>query len=169
MERYAGPIVNLAYRFLGNRADAEEIAQKTFLRLYQHPPHLEPSSKLFTWLYRVAMNLCLDSLRRKSRTPPLVSLEAPAEQEEGEPLSEKVPDRATRHPREKIIGSETAEAVRRAVASLPEPLRAPLVLSALEKLSHAEIAGILGLSPKAVERRLSRARALLKQRLQPYL
>lgn len=169
MERYAGPVVNLAVRLLGNRADAEEVAQETFLRLYQHPPHLGPSSKLFTWLYRVAVNLCMDRLRKQSRTPPMDSLDLPSGPESDEPLAGKVADPASRSPRETAAGTETAAAVRRAVASLPEDLRAPLVLSALEELPHAEIAHILEISPKAVERRLSRARALLKQRLQPYL
>lgn len=158
MERYAGPVVNLAYRFLGNRADAEEISQETFLRLYQTPPRLDPSSKLFTWLYRVAVNLCMDRLRKQSRTPPMDSLE-----------DLPVASPSSRSPRETAAGTETAAAVRRAVASLPDDLRAPLVLSALEDLPHAEIANILEISPKAVERRLSRARALLKTRLQPYL
>ena len=169
MERYAGPVVNLAVRFLGNRADAEEIAQETFLRLYQHPPRLDPSSKLFTWAYRVAVNLCMDRLRKQSRTPPTDSLDLPAGPESDEPLAGKVADLSSRGPRETAAGTETAAAVRRAVASLPEDLRAPLVLSALEELPHAEIAHILEISPKAVERRLSRARALLKTRLQPYL
>jgi RNA polymerase sigma-70 factor (ECF subfamily) len=160
MERYAGPVINLAYRFLGNRADAEEIAQETFLRLYQRPPRLDPSAKLFTWVYRVTANLCLDRLRKQARTPPLDSVDVPEGPE---------PSSASRGPRETAAGTETAEAVRRAVTALPVELRAPLILSALEELPHAEIARILGLSPKAVERRISRARALLKQRLQPYL
>jgi len=169
MEHTAGRVVNLAVRFLGNRADAEEIAQETFLRLYQHPPRLDPSSKLFTWVYRVAVNLCMDRLRKQSRTPPMDSLDLPSGPESDEPLAGKIAGPVSRNPRETAARTETAEAVRRAVASLPAELRAPLVLSALEELPHAEIAQILEISPKAVERRLSRARALLKQRLQPYL
>ncbi len=166
MDRYAGPVVNLAHRFLNNRADAEEIGQEVFLRLYQHPPHLDPSSKLFTWLYRVTVNLCLDRLRGRARVPPLDSLDQP---EEGQAsLAEKVAGPSSAHPREKAATAELAEAARRAVSSLPEPLRASLLLS-LEELSHSEIARILEISPKAVEHRLSRARALLKTRLQPYL
>ena len=170
MERYAGPVVNLAFRFLDNRADAEEIAQETFLRLYQHPPQIDPSSKLFTWAYRVAVNLCLDRLRKRNRAPLFASLDLPADPEEpGELLGGKIPDPSAVIPRERLARSELAEATRKALASLPAALRAPMVLSALEELSHSEIAHILGLSPKAVERRISRARALLKTRLQPYL
>ena len=67
------------------------------------------------------------------------------------------------------VRTETAAAVRRAVAALPDDLRAPVLLSSVEELSHAEIAQILEISPKAVERHLSRARDLLRTRLQPYL
>ena len=169
MERYAGPVINLAVRFVGNRADAEEIAQEAFLRLYRHPPRLDPSCKLFTWAYRVTVNLCLDLLRKRRREPPTDSLDVPADPEGSEPLAGQIPGRGSMSPREQVAGSETAEAVRRAVASLPAALRAPLILSALEELPHAEIARILELSPKAVERRISRARSLLKSRLQPYL
>ena len=170
MERYAGPVVNVAVRLLDNRADAEEIAQETFLRLYQHPPQLDPSAKLFTWLYRVAVNLCLDRLRRRRRAPVMTSLDLLAESEEGSSLpADRIADPSAVHPREKVAGAELAEAAHKAVASLPASLRAPLVLSALEELPHAEIARILEISPKAVEHRISRARSLLKQRLQPYL
>ena len=170
MERYAGPVVNVAFRFLETQADAEEIAQETFLRLYQHPPQLDPSSKLFTWLYRVAVNLCLDQLRKRRRAPLFTSLDLPAgPEEEGESLAGKIPDASAVIPRERLAHSELVEAARKGIASLPAALRAPLVLSSLEELSHAEIAQILGLSPKAVERRISRARSLLKHRLQPYL
>lgn len=168
MERYAGPVVNVALRFLGNRADAEEVAQETFFRLYRTPPQLEPASRLFTWLYRVAVNLCLDRLRKEGRRPPQESLDAPAGPDET-PLAERLPDRSAAAPRDKAVASDTERAVRRAVDSLPEALRAPLVLSALEGLSHSEIAQILRVSPKAVERRVARARELLKQRLAPYL
>ncbi len=168
MERYAGPVVNVALRFLGNRADAEEIAQEAFLRLYRTPPQLEPSSKLFTWLYRVTVNLCLDSLRKQQRRPSQESLDAPSGPE-GEPLIGRLPDPSAVLPRDQAVAADTARAVRRAVGSLPETLRAPLILSALEGLSHPEIAEILQISPKAVERRVARARELLKPRLQQYL
>lgn len=171
MERYAGPITNLAFRFLDSRPDAEEIAQETFLRLYEHPPRLPENIRLFTWLYRVAVNLCIDRLRRSRRSPVTISLDLPAETEESgeENFHQRLSPPGLPTPREQAARSELAEAVRRAVAHLPAGLRAPLLLSTMEELSQQEIAEILGLSPKAVERRLSRARSLLKARLQPYL
>lgn len=169
MERFARPVTNVAARLLDNRADAEEVAQDVFLRLYQRPPQLDPSARLFTWIYRVTVNRCLDVLRHRGRRPQTVSWDEPAEGEGGEPLQGRVPAAAGPTPSEQLARSETAAAVRRVVAGLPEPLRVPLVLSTFEELSQQEIAEILHLSPKAVERRLSRARQLLKSRLQPYL
>lgn len=171
MERHAGGVINLAYRFLGNVADAEEIAQEVFLKLYQRPPQLPPAAKLFTWLYRVTANLCIDTLRRKPARSKMVSLETPSGEEGAEelPLSERLPDTSSQSPREQVAQAEASHLVRREVEALPLALRAPIVLGTFQGLSHEEIAEILGLTPKAVERRLSRARSLLKERLRPHL
>ena len=171
MEGYAGGVFNLAYRFLGTRADAEDIAQDVFLRLYQHPPSLDIQTKLFTWLYRVTVNRCLDLLRQKSRRPASISLDAPVDpaEMEGQTLAERIEDPAQRNPRERVAQMDRMAAVRKGIELLPLELRAPLILAAIEELPHEEIARILSLSPKAVERRIARARQLLKQRLSSYL
>ncbi|MBI3333209.1 MAG: sigma-70 family RNA polymerase sigma factor [Candidatus Omnitrophica bacterium] len=171
MERHASGVINLAYRFLGTVADAEDVAQDVFFRLYQHPPRLSPSGKLFTWLYRVTVNRCLDLLRQRPAGGKLLSLdEPPAGGEESErPLAEKLAAPAGSSARDQAVQAEMVTLTRRAIAALPVPLRLPLILSTFEELSHEEIGQILGLSPKAVERRLARARELLKQRLAPHL
>jgi len=171
MERYAGGVINLACRFLETRADAEDVAQDVFLRLYQNPPTLDPETKLFTWLYRVTVNRCLDLLRQKSRRPPSVSLDAPVDpaETEGKTLAEQIEDPAQRNPRERVAQTDRMAAVRKGIELLPLELRAPLILAAIEELPQEEIARILSLSPKAVERRIARARQLLKQRLSSFL
>lgn len=171
MERHAAGIINLSYRFLGTVADSEDVAQEVFLRLYLHPPQLSPETKLFTWLYRVTVNLCLDLLRKRSTRPASISLEHPAEgtSEEDLPLAQTLPDRSAVNPRDQVAQAEVAALTRQAIAALPTPLRAPLILSTFEELSHQAIAQVLRISPKAVERRLARARELLKIRLTPYL
>ena len=173
MEAHASGVINVAFRFLGTIADAEDIAQEVFLRLYQHPPRLSPSGKLFTWLYRVTVNRCLDLLRHRGRRPKILSLEEPlpgsGPGEEDATLAEKVPAPSSGSPRDQLVQTELAALTRAAIAALPANLRAPMILSTFEELSHEEIAHILGVSPKAVERRISRARALLKSRLTPYL
>ena len=170
MERFSGPVTNLAYRFLESRPDAEEVAQEVFLTLYQRPPQLHPGVKLFTWLYRVTVNRCLDLLRKRRRTPPTLSLDqSEPSAEEGEPLGQRIPHPSARLPSEQAAQTELLAALRRAVASLPAQLKAPILLAASEELSQDEIGQILGLSPKAVERRIHRARQLLSTRLQSYL
>ena len=171
MERHASGVIHLAYRFLGTLADAEDVAQEVFLRLYQNPPRLDPSGKLFTWLYRVTVNRCLDLLRKRPRDAKLFSLDEPLPggEESGATLGQNLPAPAGGSPRDQLVQTELAALTRRAVASLPLSLRQPLILSTFEELSHQEIGRILGLSPKAVERRIARARELLKARLSPHL
>ena len=171
MERHAAAVINLAFRFVGTMADAEDVAQDVFIRLYEHPPNLNPSTKLFTWLYRVTANRCLDLLRRRPGRSEMVSLEASfqGEGEEEPTLKEKLPHPTIKNPREQLAQAERAAVTRQAIAVLPEILRVPLVFSTFEELSHEEIGKILKISPKAVERRIARARELLKHRLTPYL
>jgi RNA polymerase sigma-70 factor (ECF subfamily) len=171
MERHAGGVINLACRFLGSVADAEEIAQEVFLKLYQRPPKLLPTTKLFTWLYRVTANLCIDALRRKPGRSKLISLDAPALEDEKEelPLAERIAGPSAGSPRDQVAQAEVSQLVRREVEALPLALRAPIVLSTFQELSQEAIAQALGLTPKAVERRLSRARSILKERLRPHL
>ena len=170
MDRYAGPIIHLAFRFLGTQQDAEEVAQDVFLRLHLRPPALAPGAKLFTWLYRVMINRCYDLLRQRSRRPQQISIDLPDEGADSGavPLAEQLASSA-RTPRERVAESEIAAITRRAVAALPFQLRAPLLLSVFEQFSHQEIGAILRVSPKAVERRIHRARELLKARLAPHL
>jgi RNA polymerase sigma-70 factor (ECF subfamily) len=171
MERYAAPVINLAFRFLGTVADAEDVAQDVFLRLYQQPPALDPSTKLFTWLYRVTVNRCLDLLRKRPRRSEVVSLDAPVSGDESPEatLAERYPDPSGKTPRDLLTQAERATVTRKAVAALPDALRASLILSTFEELSHGQIGQLLGISPKAVERRIARARQLLRARLAPYL
>ena len=165
MERYSGPVFNLAYRFLFNRADAEEVAQDVFFKLYRNPPVLQPSVKLFTWIYRVTVNSSLDALRRRRRTASAFSLDQTSETEEGEPLSSGTLLADPRELRTRLEQRDRLRVAREAIVRLPDALKAPLVLSVLEGLPHPEIAVILKITPKAVERRISRARQLLKDEL----
>ncbi len=170
MERYAAAVINVAYRFVGTVADAEEMTQDVFLKLYQHPPRLDPAGKLFTWLYRVTVNRCLDLLRQNPRSSATISLDAPLGDEgEGFSFKERIPDSLQLNPRDQVIQRETVLVTRRAIANLPTGLRVPLILSTFEQLSQQEIGQILKVSPKAVERRIARARDILKQRLAAYL
>jgi RNA polymerase sigma-70 factor (ECF subfamily) len=147
---------------LQNEEDAADAAQETFVRVYQNRAKFDTSQRFSTWLYTISRNLVKDRYRYRSRHPQ-VSLDAENEATGGdfrERLAEQGPT-----PGETLSAEERAEIVRRAVAALPEELRAPLLLSEYQELSHGEIGEILKCTAKAVETRLYRARRQLRQRL----
>ena len=162
MERHAGKLFNYLVRSLQNEEDAADAAQETFVRVYQNRTKFDPSQRFSTWLYAIATNLVKDRYRHRSRHPQ-VSLDA-GNEATGENFRESVPSQKPT-PSEALQKTERADAVRKAVGQLPEELRAPLILSEYEELSHAEIGAVLNCSAKAVETRLYRARKLLREKL----
>lgn len=169
MARHAGPLFGCLQRLLQNAADAEDLAQETFVRVYEHRDRFDPTHAFHAWLYAIAMNLVRDRFRWRSRHPE-TPLETPASAstDAPPPPASRLTDPA-RTPRDTAVGNEQAEAVRQAVARLPEDLRLPLVLAEFEERSHAEISAILGCSPKAVEMRVYRARQQLRRDLARWL
>jgi RNA polymerase sigma-70 factor (ECF subfamily) len=166
MARHAQPLTLYLVRFLGSQTEAEDLAQETFVRVYQHRDRFRPEARFATWLYTIATNLVRDRLRWRGRHPQ-VSLEAEMG-DHGGALGDTLPA-AQAAPDETLQGVERVAAIRRAVAALPEDLRLPLVLAEYEERSQAEIAAILGCSVKAVEMRLYRARQLLRKELAGWL
>lgn len=158
MERHAQKLFHYLLRQLGNEEDTEDIAQESFVRIYQNCTRFDPAQKFTTWLYTIATNLSRDRLRYRARHPH-VSLQAESDSEPG--LENALPA-SGQSPHEQLAAHENADAVRRAIALLPEDLRTPLILSAYENLSHAEIGAILRCTAKAVETRLYRARKHLR-------
>jgi RNA polymerase sigma-70 factor (ECF subfamily) len=162
MERHGGKMVNYLVRCLQNEEDAADTAQETFVRVYQNRARYDTRIKFSTWLYTIATNLVKDRYRHRTRHPQ-VSLDAENEAT-GEDFRESVPEQNPT-PTESLQATERAEMVRQAVMELPEELRAPLILSEYEELSHAEIAAVLQCTAKAVETRIYRARKQLRARL----
>lgn len=162
MERHAPKLFNYLVRCLQSEEDAADAAQETFVRVYQNSAKFDKSAKFSTWLYAIATNLVKDRYRHRSRHPQ-VSLDA-ENKATGEDFRESLPEHNPT-PSESLQGVERAEAVRRAVSELPEELRAPLILSEYEELSHAEIGAILKCTAKAVETRIYRARQQLRTSL----
>ena len=166
MSRHAQRLFHYLLRILQNEADASDLAQETFVRVFQNCAKFRGTHKFSTWLYAIATNLARDVQRYRARHPQ-VSLDAD-QQETGSRFREILPD-IKPGPVESLDSAERAEAVRQAVAALPEEMRTPLVLFTYEEKSHAEIAEILDCSPKAVEMRLYHARNQLRERLQGLL
>ena len=161
MERHAQKLFHYLIRLLQVDSDAADVAQEAFVRVYQHRSKFDPRQKFSTWLYTIATNLARDRLKWRSRHPE-VSLNA--EKDSDSSLESVLPDSSAK-PDETLLNNERAESVRRAVAELPDELRTPLILAEYEGLSHAEIAGIIRCSAKAVESRIYRARQQLRAKI----
>jgi len=147
---------------LPNGGDAEDAAQESFVRVFQHRHKYDPQRRFTTWLYTIATHLARDRQRHHYRHPG-ISLETETEEGEGglkDRLASPLPG-----PDQVLDAAERGATVRRAVAQLPDDLREPLILSAYEELSHQEIGDILNCSAKAVEMRVYRARQLLRTTL----
>lgn len=161
MDRHGQKLFHYLIRSLGNEEDAADLAQETFVRVYQNKSRFNPQLKFSTWLYSIATNLVKDRYRWRSRHP-TVSLDGQAGDEHS--LQQTIADEKA-SPREKLVESERTETVRRAVFDLPEELRIPLILFEYEDQTQAEIAATLNCSVKSVETRIYRARKQLKQSL----
>lgn len=164
MSRWEMPMRRYLYRLLLNAAEAEDLAQETFVRLYTHRATFDLTARFSPFLYTIASNLAKNRLRWRS-VRKLVSLQAPTANE----TEHEFPDASAATGAERAETAERAEAVRAAVAALPAPLRTAIILAEYEGLSHEEIGRVLHCSAKAVESRLYRARAALREKLAAWL
>jgi RNA polymerase sigma-70 factor, ECF subfamily len=151
VRRHLPKMVGVARRMLGDGAEAEDVAQEVFLRVWRHAGDWKPGRARFeTWMHRVAMNLCLDRLRRSGRNA-------------GEP-SEELADRGASASRA-LDDRQRRDRVQAALSSLPERQRAAIVLCYYQELSNIEAAAVLQVSVEALESLLARARRGLKAAL----
>ena len=162
MERHAERLFHYLARCLQDQDDAADLAQETFVKLYQSRARFDAGQRFSTWLYAIASNLVKDRYRWRTRHPQ-VSLDAENDAT-GKSYADAIPQDGP-SPSDDVQAGERADAVRRAVAALPEELRQPLILAEYEERSHAEIGAILGCSAKAVETRIYRARQQLRMSL----
>lgn len=165
MDRHGERLFHYLLRQLNNETDAADLAQESFVRIYQNCARFRPEQRFSTWLYTIATNLLRDRFRWNKRHPQ-VSLEA--ETAAGASLQDVMADPAAT-PSQHAESSDRAELVRRAVQALPTELRTPLILFEYEGLSHAEIGAVLNCSAKAIEIRLYRARGQLRKQLEKIL
>lgn len=149
-KRHVISAIALAAHILGNRAEAEDVAQDALLRVWTNAPRWKPLAKFRTWLTRIVVNLCLDRRRRA----PWVGLDVAGD------IADPAPDPLARHE-----ADEGERRVGAAIAKLPPRQRAAIALTYNEGLSNAETADILDTSVSAVETLLSRAKDNLRRAL----
>lgn len=162
MLRWQQPLQAFLRRHLPSHADALDLAQETFVRIYRHRADYRRGARFSTWMFQIALNLARDHARKATRRR-TDSLEALAPEIAAGLAADGASPAETARLNEEIV------AVRAALQDLPEPLRTALVLAEYQALSHAEIGIIVGATPKAVETRLHRARAKLRLALARWL
>lgn len=166
MERHATPLFRFLCRMLNNEDDANDMAQETFVRVFQARASFDPNKNFSTWLFTIAANLARNQIRWRTRHPN-VSLDA--ETNPGDQPLTRTLAAAGPTPKEHALAAERTAAIRAAVNNLPEDMREAIVLCEWEERSMAEAATILEATPKAIESRLYRARQILRERLKTWL
>lgn len=149
--RHLPAMLGLARRILGNAAEAEDVAQEAFMRVWTHAPRWQPLAQFRTWLTRVVINLCLDRKRRA----PWVELETAGD------IVDPAPGAG-----EKAEGDERERMLAAAIEKLPVRQRSAIVLTYGDGMSNAQVANILDTSVSAVETLLVRAKQNLRRALE---
>ncbi|MBC7930950.1 MAG: sigma-70 family RNA polymerase sigma factor [Rubrivivax sp.] len=169
VRRYRNQITNYVYRMTNDYDLGVDLAQETFMRVYAAADRYQTSFAFSTYIYRIATNLAISELRRRKRRR-LVSLTSFFQERESssDSCELEMPDKG---PLQDVtfVEDERRAAVARAIATLPEKYRAPLVLRDVEERSYDEIAAILQMNEGTVKSRINRARAFLRDKLQAYL
>lgn len=153
LKRYQQPVLSTVYRYTGDAAAAEDLAQEVFIKVWEKARSFKGRSKFSTWLYRITVNHCLNyQAKRKLRWT--------------EQLDERMTDPG-KGAEERFEADRTAGIVRQAVGELPDRQRIALILSRFEENSYAEIAEIMKVSLSSVESLIFRAKSNLKKKLAP--
>lgn len=168
--KYQDRVVGILCHMVGSLEEAEDLAQDAFLRVFRSRKDYLPRAKFSTWLFTIAHNLALNSIRDRKRKP---TANGPAGSDSGpmgpRPLEQLVPAPSGATPSRELARGEMADIVRAAVSTLSEEQRLAVMLNKFEDMSYREIAHIMNKSEMAVKSLLSRARCTLRDLLAPYL
>jgi len=166
LRKYRTPLVNFLYRMVRDTAVAEDLAQEVFLRVYRARQEYAPSAKFTTWMFRIATNLALNSVRDNRHRKLEVSLDQSAVAGEDEQRPMEVPDRAPSVEQE-MVARCRADMILKAIHSLPEKQRAAVLMHKYQELDYDEIARVLECSESALKSLLFRAYETLRVELAP--
>jgi RNA polymerase sigma-70 factor, ECF subfamily len=161
VEIYSNSIYQLGYRMLGNRHEAEDIAQEAFIRAYVNIKSFNQDLKFSTWLFRIATNLCIDRIRKKK---PDYYLDAEVSGTDGLTMYSQLASNSPL-PEQELESLELQDSVQKEILKLPEKYRSVIVLKYIEELSLNEISEILDLPLGTVKTRIHRGREALRQQL----
>jgi len=161
VELFKDKVFQLCYRMLGNRHEAEDIAQEAFVRAYVNIHSFNQSRKFSTWLYRIATNLCIDRIRKKK---PDYFLDAELAGTEGLTMYSQIASEG-KSPDSEVETMELQEIVQREILRLPDKYRVVIVLRYIDDLSLNEISEVLEMPLGTVKTRIHRAREALRKQL----
>ena len=167
-ESYQKPIINFCFRFCRNRALAEDLAQEVFLRVYRGAGGYRSDARFTTWLYRIAVNVCLNETRKREYHVQVESIDRPGLKDLDD-MPRQVSDEYRPNPGEMVDSKERDEMLGRALAGLPDQQRIALVLRTYHEFSYDEIAVQMSCSEGKVKTLIFRARQALKETLKDYL
>ena len=159
VDKYSARIINLGYAMMGNRHDAEDVAQEAFVRAYKGLARFQKKAKFSSWLYQIALNLCRDRLRQR-RGKTLVSID------DLDPTTAARIDRSPATAQDIVEAKDLGRIVALAMADLPEEQREVITLKEYQGLTFQEIADTLGVPVSTVKTRLYRGLVQMRERLE---
>ena len=162
--RYQGPVHGFIFRSVGEEETARDLAQEVFVKAWFALGRVQERARFSTWLFQIAANLCRDHAKSKATRNARMTNPMAREKDDGGTEEREFPHPGL-SPDNQARMNETMEVLHRAIAALPVELREAFILGAIDQLPHKEISSILGISPKAVEVRIYRARKILAERL----
>lgn len=166
LRKYRTPLVSFLYRMVRDSAVAEDLAQEVFLRVYRAREQYTPNAKFTTWMFRIATNLALNSVRDNRHRQMEISMDQPADSGEETPRALEVPDRAPSVEQE-LVARSRSEMILKAIHALPEKQRAAVLLHKYQELDYDEISRVLECSESALKSLLFRAYETLRVELAP--
>ena len=158
--RWERPIYALAYRVIGREEDARDVCQETFLRAFRALPGFKGQAKFSSWLYRIALNLCRDWIRRQRRAP---VMQMPEGVDPGELMAERGPVESIE---ELVARRQLSSVVEVAMALLPEEQRTAIILKEYHGMTFQEIADMQGCPLSTVKTRLYQGLTVLRRHLE---
>jgi RNA polymerase sigma-70 factor (ECF subfamily) len=168
--RYKDPIINYVNMMVGNYDIAADLAQETFLRVYQNIGRYNNLYQFSTWIYRIATNLAIDEIRYRKRRGQVFYRNVWENQTDGAVEEREFALKDSKNsPSDEVLRKESGQVVGDAIRSLPSRYRTAFVMKEVQGLPYDEIARILKTSPGTIKSRLHRARELLQRKLEHYM
>ncbi|WP_460165757.1 RNA polymerase sigma factor [Thermostilla marina] len=167
--RYQSRVVAILQHLVGNRHQAEDLAQDVFLRVYRARKRYKPTARFSTWLYTIVNNVASNAMRSRNRRREVGLKLNTDESGQMQTVDDVIQASSGVMPARNLDRAEIRDVVRLALEELNERQRLAVLLSKFEGMSYADIGAALGMSPKAVKSLMTRARTKLKEVLEPYL